>query len=157
MKSPTGTSRDRELSCMHARKRVGPITFIGQVRFRSAQGHLDIVPGTACCGHHGCGHGVRGCPFLYATGLARETLCLPGDRHSCRRRDAQWLNTRWYIVHAYSNFEKKVASTIREQADMQGLGDLIAEIEVPTGEVVEVVRGRKRTPSRSVTCPATCW
>ena len=52
---------------------------------------------------------------------------------------------RWYIVHAYSNFEKKVASTIREQADMQGLGDLIVEIEVPTEEVVEVVRGRKRT------------
>ena len=52
---------------------------------------------------------------------------------------------RWYIVHAYSNFEKKVASTIREQAEMQGLSDLIEEIEVPTEEVVEVVRGRKRT------------
>ena len=52
---------------------------------------------------------------------------------------------RWYIVHAYSNFEKKVASTIREQAEMQGLTDLIEEIEVPTEEVVEVVRGRKRT------------
>ena len=52
---------------------------------------------------------------------------------------------RWYIVHAYSNFEKKVASTIREQAEMQGLNELIEEIEVPTEEVVEVVRGRKRT------------
>jgi len=52
---------------------------------------------------------------------------------------------KWYIVHAYSNFEKKVASTIREQAEMQGLSDLIEEIEVPTEEVVEVVRGRKRT------------
>ena len=52
---------------------------------------------------------------------------------------------RWYIVHAYSNFEKKVASTIREQAEMQGLSDLIEEIEVPTEEVVEIVRGRKRT------------
>jgi len=39
------------------------------------------------------------------------------------------MTKRWYIVHAYSNFEKKVASTIREQADMQGLGDLITEIE----------------------------
>ena len=54
-------------------------------------------------------------------------------------------DARWYIVHAYSNFEKKVASTIREQAEMQNLGDLIEEIEVPTEEVVEVVRGRKRT------------
>jgi transcription termination/antitermination protein NusG len=52
---------------------------------------------------------------------------------------------KWYIVHAYSNFEKKVASTIREQAAMQNLAELIEEIEVPTEEVVEVVRGRKRT------------
>jgi transcription termination/antitermination protein NusG len=54
-------------------------------------------------------------------------------------------DAKWYIVHAYSNFEKKVASTIREQADMQGLAELIEDIEVPTEEVVEVVRGRKRT------------
>ena len=57
---------------------------------------------------------------------------------------------RWYIVHAYSNFEKKVASTIREQAEMQGLSDLIEEIEVPTEEVVEVVRGRKRIAKRAI-------
>lgn len=54
-------------------------------------------------------------------------------------------NAKWYIVHAYSNFEKKVASTIREQAELQGLDALFEDIEVPTEEVVEVVRGRKRT------------
>jgi transcriptional antiterminator NusG len=54
-------------------------------------------------------------------------------------------DAKWYIVHAYSNFEEKVASTIREQAEMQGLNELIEEIEVPTEEVIEVVRGRKRT------------
>jgi transcriptional antiterminator NusG len=52
---------------------------------------------------------------------------------------------KWYIVHAYSNFEKKVAQTIRDQASMKGLEDLIEELEVPTEEVVEVVRGKKRT------------
>lgn len=57
-------------------------------------------------------------------------------------------DAKWYIVHAYSNFEKKVAATIREQADMQGLSELIEDIEVPTEEVVEVVRGRKRTVER---------
>jgi transcriptional antiterminator NusG len=51
---------------------------------------------------------------------------------------------RWYIVHAYSNFERRVAETIREQADRQGLKDLFEEIEVPTEEVVEVHRNRKR-------------
>ena len=50
---------------------------------------------------------------------------------------------RWYIVHAYSNFEKKVADAIREKAHQQGLDDLFEEILVPTEKVVEVRRGRK--------------
>ena len=50
---------------------------------------------------------------------------------------------RWYIVHAYSNFEKQVAESIREQAKQRGLADLFEEIMVPTEKVVEVRRGRK--------------
>ena len=50
---------------------------------------------------------------------------------------------RWYIVHAYSNFEKKVAESIREKAQATGLGDLFEEILVPTEKVVEMRRGRK--------------
>ena len=50
---------------------------------------------------------------------------------------------RWYIVHAYSNFEKKVAEAIREKAMQQGLEDLFEDILVPTEKVVEVRRGRK--------------
>ncbi|WP_319773144.1 transcription termination/antitermination protein NusG [Breoghania sp.] len=50
---------------------------------------------------------------------------------------------RWYIVHAYSNFEKKVAESIREKAQSTGLEDLFEEILVPTEKVVEVRRGRK--------------
>jgi len=55
---------------------------------------------------------------------------------------------KWYIINAYSNFEKKVAAQIREQAAMNGLDHLIEEMEVPTEEVVEVVRGKKRTSER---------
>ena len=50
---------------------------------------------------------------------------------------------RWYIVHAYSNFEKKVADSIKEQAAQRGLGDLFEQVLVPTEKVVEVRRGRK--------------
>lgn len=50
---------------------------------------------------------------------------------------------RWYIVHAYSNFEKKVADSIREKVEQKGLGDLFEEILVPMEKVVEVRRGRK--------------
>ena len=55
---------------------------------------------------------------------------------------------RWYIVHAYSNFEKKVAESIREQAQARGFSDLFEEILVPTEKVVEVKRGQKRDSER---------
>ncbi len=50
---------------------------------------------------------------------------------------------RWYIVHAYTNFERKVADAIRERARQAGLEHLIEDIVVPTEEVIEVRRGRK--------------
>src|SRR5512140_3437357 len=55
---------------------------------------------------------------------------------------------KWYIVHAYSNFEKKVADSIREQARTQGLEDAFSEILVPTEDVVEIRRGRKVNAER---------
>lgn len=50
---------------------------------------------------------------------------------------------RWYIVHAYTNFERKVADAIRERAKQANLEHLFEEIVVPTEEVIEVRRGRK--------------
>jgi transcription termination/antitermination protein NusG len=50
---------------------------------------------------------------------------------------------RWYIVHAFSNFENKVSQSLREQADQRGLADLFGEILVPSEEVTEVRRGRR--------------
>ena len=55
---------------------------------------------------------------------------------------------KWYIVHAYSNFEKKVAESIKEQARAQGLEDCFSEILVPTEDVVEIRRGRKVNAER---------
>jgi transcriptional antiterminator NusG len=55
---------------------------------------------------------------------------------------------RWYIVQAYSNFEKKVAEELKKQAQQHGLADLFEEILVPTEEVVEVRRGQKVNAER---------
>jgi transcriptional antiterminator NusG len=53
------------------------------------------------------------------------------------------MDKRWYIVHTYSNFERKVADSIKEKAHTAGLDALFDEILVPTEKVVEVRRGRK--------------
>ena len=58
------------------------------------------------------------------------------------------MNMRWYIVHAHSNFEKKVAQSIREQAAQRGLEGKFDEILVPTENVVEVRKGRKVNSER---------
>ena len=48
---------------------------------------------------------------------------------------------RWYVVHVYSGFEKKVAQAIEEQAKQMGMEDQIDQVLVPTEEVVEMRRG----------------
>ena len=55
---------------------------------------------------------------------------------------------RWYVVHVYSGSEKKVAQSIEEQVRQAGFEDMIEEVLVPTEEVVEVARGKKKTVER---------
>lgn len=55
---------------------------------------------------------------------------------------------RWYIIHAYSGFEKKVAASILEQAAQKGLTESFEQVVVPTEDVVEVRRGKKVSSER---------
>jgi transcription termination/antitermination protein NusG len=58
------------------------------------------------------------------------------------------MGPRWYIIHVYSGFEKKVATSIKEQAAKQGMEHLFEEILVPMEEVLEVKRGKKVNAER---------
>ena len=58
---------------------------------------------------------------------------------------------RWYIVQAYSNFERKVAEDIRTKVAQNKLGDLFEDVIVPTEKVVEMRRGRKVDAERQAT------
>ena len=55
---------------------------------------------------------------------------------------------KWYVVHVYSGFEKKMAQAIKEQAVQKGLEHLFGEVLVPSEEVVEVRRGQKVNAER---------
>lgn len=55
---------------------------------------------------------------------------------------------RWYVVHAYSGYEKKVAAAIKERVELAGMEDLVGEVLVPTEEVVEMRGGQKRRSER---------
>ena len=55
---------------------------------------------------------------------------------------------RWYVIHVYSGFEKKVSQSIREQAEQKGMAELIEQVLVPVEEVVEVRRGSKINAER---------
>ena len=55
---------------------------------------------------------------------------------------------RWYVVHAYSGYEKKVASALKECIELHGMQDLFGDVLVPTEEVVEMRGGQKRKSER---------
>jgi len=55
---------------------------------------------------------------------------------------------RWYVVHAYSGFEKKVASSLKERIELHGMQEKFGEVLVPTEEVVEMRSGQKRKSER---------
>ncbi len=58
------------------------------------------------------------------------------------------MSKRWYVVHAYSGYEKKVKLAIEERIELHAMQDLFGEILVPTEEVVEMRSGQKRKSER---------
>lgn len=58
------------------------------------------------------------------------------------------MAARWYVLHVYSGFEKKVSASIMEQAKQAGMDDKILQVLVPSEEVVEVRRGTKVSSER---------
>jgi transcriptional antiterminator NusG len=55
---------------------------------------------------------------------------------------------KWYIVHVYSGFENKVKAALEERIELSSDPDKFAEVLVPTEEIVELVKGKRKTSSR---------
>ncbi|MCJ8313434.1 MAG: transcription termination/antitermination protein NusG [Saccharospirillaceae bacterium] len=58
------------------------------------------------------------------------------------------MSKRWYVIHAYSGYEKRVQSAMQEQIELKGLQDLFGDVLVPTESVVEIRDGKKRKSER---------
>lgn len=58
------------------------------------------------------------------------------------------MSKRWYVVHAYSGYEKRVATTLKERIELHDMQDRFGEVLVPTEEVVEMRAGQKRRSER---------
>ncbi|MDZ7923908.1 MAG: transcription termination/antitermination protein NusG [Marinagarivorans sp.] len=58
------------------------------------------------------------------------------------------MSKRWYVVHAYSGFEKKVAAALRERIALNKMEEHFGDVLVPTEEVVEMKGGQKRKSER---------
>ena len=64
---------------------------------------------------------------------------------------------KWYVVHAYSGFEKSVQRTLLERIKRSELQDQFGQILVPVEEVVEMKSGAEGDLASASSSPATCW
>ena len=58
------------------------------------------------------------------------------------------MSKRWYVVHAYSGFEKQVMRALQERIELSGFLEKFGEVMVPAEEVVEMRAGKKRRSER---------
>ena len=102
---------------------------------------------------------VNCCFYLYSyygfvfLGIGFRTTLVdahPGwlDQLNSFKRGNTQVGLRWYIIHAYSNFEHKVKSSLEERIKLMGLDDKFGDILVPTEEVIEMKDGQKRRSER---------
>jgi transcriptional antiterminator NusG len=66
------------------------------------------------------------------------------------------MTKRWYVVHAYSGFEKSVQRALVERITRAGMQDKFGQVLVPIEEVVEMKTARRAFP-RGSSSPAMCW
>ena len=77
-----------------------------------------------------------------------EELEQPGEVQQPEAEAAAHPNFKWYILHAYSGFERKVRESIQSRVQAFGLGDKVGRVMIPTEPVTEIVNGKKRTVER---------
>lgn len=60
------------------------------------------------------------------------------------------LVKKWFMIHTYSGYEKKVKTDLEQKIETLGMGDIVTKILVPEEESIEEVRGKKKTVARKI-------
>ena len=60
------------------------------------------------------------------------------------------LVKKWFMIHTYSGYEKKVKTDLEQKIETLGMGDIVTRILVPEEETIEEVRGKKKTVARKI-------
>ena len=60
------------------------------------------------------------------------------------------LVKKWFMIHTYSVYEKKVKTDLEQKIETLGMGDIVTKILVPEEETIEEVRGKKKTVARKI-------
>ena len=119
---------------------------------RAAQGVLAHAPGDL--DHDG--RGVRLCRHRGSVLLVAGSAPGLGDQ-AADRTGRLTMAMRWYVVHAYSNFEHRVAESLKDRIKRDGLEDKFGEILVPDRRSRRDARGPEAQERTQVLSRATCW
>ncbi len=85
---------------------------------------------------------------VHGTEHEAEADSLPEGAPGAMPAEDAATTKRWYIIHAYSGFEQKVAESLKTRAQAFGFADRLGQILIPTEEVVELRNGKKVTSKR---------
>ena len=83
-----------------------------------------------------------------ATAAGQETEAAEPEAAAAEPQPVRNENFRWYILHAYSGFERKVRESIESRVQAFGLKERVGRVMIPTEPVTEIVNGKKRTVER---------
>ena len=81
-------------------------------------------------------------------GLGHEVEAVADSAHAAPPDEQIGIPKNWYIIHAYSGFEQKVAESLKTRAQAFGFADRLGQILIPTEEVIELRNGKKVTSKR---------
>jgi len=80
--------------------------------------------------------------------MSEQDTEMQPESDSQPKPEADEVKKRWYVVQAFSGYEKKVKLSIEEHIERAGMQEFFGDILVPTEEVVEMKAGQKRTSER---------